>query len=94
MPCEDASVECGTEFVTGFGLSAFRRPLSDAETRVLRYLPSSLSVPEIAGELYLSVNTIRTHLRHIYAKLEAHGRAEAVVRARELGLLAPGARLR
>ena len=68
-----------------------REPLSDAETRVLRYLPSSLSVPEIAGELYLSVNTIRTHLRHIYDKLDAHRRHEAIERARALGLV-PGAR--
>ena len=37
--------------------------------RVLRYLPTNLSAPEIAGELYLSLNTIRTHMRHLYAKL-------------------------
>jgi len=63
--------------------------LSDAELRVVRYLPSNLRAPEIAAELYVSTNTVRTHLRHIYAKLGAHGRAEAVARARELGLLAP-----
>jgi LuxR family maltose regulon positive regulatory protein len=39
--------------------------------------------------LFVSTNTIRTHLRHIYAELDAHGRAEAVDRARQLGLLAP-----
>ena len=60
----------------------------------MRYLPSNLKASEIAAELSVSTNTIRTHLRHIYAKLDAHGRAEAVVRARELGLLAPAARLR
>jgi LuxR family transcriptional regulator, maltose regulon positive regulatory protein len=64
--------------------------LSEAELRVVRYLPSNLKAPEIASELYVSANTVRTHLRHIYAKLDAHSRAEAVERARQLGLLAPG----
>ena len=63
--------------------------LSEAELRVIRYLPSNLRTPEIAAELFVSTNTVRTHLRHIYAKLGAHGRAEAVARARQLGLLAP-----
>jgi LuxR family maltose regulon positive regulatory protein len=63
--------------------------LSDAELRVLRYLPGNLTASEIAAELCLSRNTIRTHLRHIYAKLDAHTRSEAVTRARQLGLLAP-----
>jgi LuxR family maltose regulon positive regulatory protein len=69
-----------------------REPLSQAETRVLRYLPTSLSVPEIAGQLYVSVNTVRTHMRHVYDKLGAHRRHEAVERARTLGLLAPSSR--
>jgi LuxR family maltose regulon positive regulatory protein len=69
-----------------------REPLSQAETRVLRYLPTNLTVPEIAGQLHLSVNTVRTHMRHIYAKLGAHRRHEAVERARTLGLLAPSTR--
>jgi len=64
-------------------------PLSESETRILRYLPSNLSAPEIANELYLSVSTIKTHIQHIYRKLEVHSRAEAVERARALGLLAP-----
>jgi LuxR family maltose regulon positive regulatory protein len=64
-------------------------PLSDSEIRVLRYLPTNLSGPEIASELYVSLNTVRTHLRHLYAKLGTHRRAEAVARARALGLLAP-----
>jgi LuxR family maltose regulon positive regulatory protein len=64
-------------------------PLSESETRVLRYLPSNLSAPEIAGELYLSVSTIKTHIQHIYGKLGVHSRAEAVERARDLALLAP-----
>jgi LuxR family transcriptional regulator, maltose regulon positive regulatory protein len=63
--------------------------LSEAELRVVRFLPSNLRAPEIAAELFVSTNTIRTHLRHIYAKLDAHGRADAVARARQFGLLAP-----
>ena len=66
-----------------------REELSEAELRVVRYLPSNLTAPEIAAELCVSANTVRTHLRHIYAKLDAHSRGEAVARARDLGLLAP-----
>ena len=62
--------------------------LSEAELRVVRYLPSNLKAPEIAAELCVSANTVRTHIRHIYAKLDTHDRNEAVVRARALGLLA------
>jgi hypothetical protein len=52
-------------------------------------LPTNLSGPEIAGQLYVSHNTVRTHTSHLYAKLGTHTRAEAVARARALGLLAP-----
>ncbi len=67
-------------------------PLSQGEIRVLRYMPTNLSTPEIARELSLSVHTIRTHIRHLFAKLGTHGRTEAVARARALGLLAPSGR--
>ena len=63
--------------------------LSESELRVLRYLPSNLSAPEIAAELFLSTSTVKTHMRHIYAKLGAHRRTEAVEHARALGLLGP-----
>ena len=53
------------------------------------FLQTSLSAPEIARELYVSVNTVRTHMRHLYDKLGAHRRLEAINRARALGLLAP-----
>jgi LuxR family maltose regulon positive regulatory protein len=69
-------------------------PLSGSETRILRYLPTNLAAPEIAGELSLSVNTVRTHMRHIYEKLGAHSRTEAVERARTVGLVAPASRRR
>jgi LuxR family maltose regulon positive regulatory protein len=65
--------------------------LSESELRVLRYLPSNLSAPEIAAELYVSTSTVKTHMRHIYDKLDAHRRTEAVERARQLGLLGPRA---
>ena len=61
--------------------------LSPGELRVLRYLPTNLSRPEIAGELSVSVNTVSTHIRSIYAKLGADDRSAAVRRARELRLL-------
>jgi LuxR family maltose regulon positive regulatory protein len=66
--------------------------LTDTETRVLRYLPTHLTAPEVAAELWLSVNTVNTHTRHLYAKLGVHSRQEAVERARSLGLLGPSAR--
>jgi LuxR family transcriptional regulator, maltose regulon positive regulatory protein len=68
--------------------------LSESELRVLRYLPTNLTSPEIAAELFVSLNTIRTHLRNVYAKLGVHSRADAVKRARELGLLSPAPRKR
>jgi LuxR family transcriptional regulator, maltose regulon positive regulatory protein len=62
--------------------------LSPGELRVLRYLPSNLSRPQIATELSVSVNTVSTHIRNIYAKLGAEDRSAAVHRARQLRLLA------
>ncbi len=64
--------------------------LSPGELRVLRYLPTNLTRPEIAGELSVSLNTVSTHLRSIYAKLQVRDRSSAVQRARELRLLAAG----
>jgi len=64
--------------------------LSAGELRVLRYLATNLSRPEIAGELSVSVNTVGTHLRSIYAKFGVRDRSSAVLRARELRLLASG----
>jgi LuxR family transcriptional regulator, maltose regulon positive regulatory protein len=67
-------------------------PLTEGETRVLRYLPTHLSAAAIAADLYLSANTVRTHLRHLYRKLGAHSRQEAVQRARAIGLLTGSSR--
>jgi LuxR family maltose regulon positive regulatory protein len=62
-------------------------PLTKREMDVLRLVNSSLSSREIADQLYVSTNTVRTHIRHIYAKLNVHSRTDAVSRACELGLL-------
>jgi LuxR family maltose regulon positive regulatory protein len=64
--------------------------LSPGELKVLRYLPTNLSRPEIAGELSVSLNTVNTHLRRIFAKLQVRDRSSAVQRARELRLLSAG----
>jgi LuxR family maltose regulon positive regulatory protein len=61
--------------------------LSERERAVLRLLQSRLSLREIGAELYVSLNTVKTHSRAIYRKLDATSREEAVERARELGLL-------
>jgi LuxR family maltose regulon positive regulatory protein len=64
--------------------------LSRSELRVLRFLPTNLTRREIAGELSVSLNTVDTHLRRIYAKLGAADRTAAVARGRELRLLSVG----
>jgi LuxR family transcriptional regulator, maltose regulon positive regulatory protein len=68
--------------------------LSPRELRVLRYLPTNLSRPQIAGELSVSPNTVSAHIRSIYAKLGVRDRSSAVRRARELRLLAAAGRTR
>jgi LuxR family maltose regulon positive regulatory protein len=65
--------------------------LSRGEVRVLRYLQTNLSAREIAGELSISVNTVKTHQRHLYQKLGACSRTQAVEQARALGLLTASA---
>lgn len=62
-------------------------PLSGREREVLRLLATDRSVPEIARALFVSSSTVRSHVKHIFGKLDAHSRYEAVVRARALGLL-------
>ena len=62
-------------------------PLSERELEVLRLLTTYLSSTEIAAELTIAPSTARSHIKHIYAKLDVHSRMDAVQRARELGLL-------
>jgi len=73
------------------GPQPVHEPLSESELRVLRYLPTNLTAPEIGDKLSISRHTVKTHVRNLYAKLGTHRRAEAVTRARDLGLLAPSA---
>jgi LuxR family maltose regulon positive regulatory protein len=68
--------------------TGLRQDLSEGELRVLRLLASDLSQREISRELYLSVNTVKTHTRHIFTKLDVTSRREAVGRARTIGLIA------
>jgi LuxR family maltose regulon positive regulatory protein len=83
------------DVLRGGSLAARDRPaaaaqaeeLSPVELKVLRYLPTNLSRPEIAAELSVSVNTVSTHIRNIYAKLQVSDRSAAVQRARELRLI-------
>src|SRR6202035_5759539 len=83
--------------IPGQGRGGLSRPavrpaeqLSRGELRVLRYLPTNLTRRQIAGELSVSLNTIDTHIRRIYAKLGAADRTAAVERGRELRLLSAG----
>jgi LuxR family maltose regulon positive regulatory protein len=61
--------------------------LSDRERQVLRLLASELTGPEIAQQLFVSVNTLRTHTKHVFAKLDVTTRRAAVHRATALGLI-------
>jgi LuxR family maltose regulon positive regulatory protein len=65
-------------------------PLSDRELDVLRLLASDLDGPAIARELVVSLNTVRTHTKHVYSKLGVNSRRAAVSRAHQLGLLGRG----
>ena len=68
------------------GGAALADPLSERELEVLRLLDSDLTGPEIARQLYVSLNTLRTHTKRIFTKLDVNTRAAAVRRARELSL--------
>jgi LuxR family transcriptional regulator, maltose regulon positive regulatory protein len=62
-------------------------PLTERELAVLRLLPTQLSTREIGRQLYVSVNTVRSHVQAVYRKLEVATRTEAIARSRQLGLL-------
>jgi ATP/maltotriose-dependent transcriptional regulator MalT len=69
------------------GRRAFGEPLTPAEKRVRELLPTHLSNEQMAARLHVSRNTIKTHLRAVYRKLDVASRAKAVERARSQGLL-------
>ncbi|MFD4421688.1 LuxR C-terminal-related transcriptional regulator [Agromyces sp. NPDC058484] len=64
-------------------------PLTERELEILAYLPGHSTTAELAKLCFVSVNTLKTHVMHIYRKLGVTGRSEAIARARELGLLDP-----
>jgi LuxR family maltose regulon positive regulatory protein len=82
----------GTARVPATPAVPLREPLSERELAVLRFLPTMLTSQEIAAELFVTLNTVKSHLRNVYRKLGVGGRREAVERGRELGLLAPSSR--
>lgn len=66
-----------------------RDELTDTERRVLQLLPKHLTESQMAEQLFVSRNTVKTHLKSVYRKLEVSSRADAVQRARDTGLLSP-----
>ncbi|CAN5508026.1 LuxR C-terminal-related transcriptional regulator [soil metagenome] len=77
----------GRPAVVASGPAGSREGLSDRELQVLKLLATELTGPDIARQLFVSLNTLRTHTRHVFEKLDVNGRPAAVRRARELGLL-------
>ena len=65
----------------------FLEPLSERELEVLRLLASGISNREIAAKLFVSLDTIKSHLKHIYGKLGVRSRTQAVTQAKELDLI-------
>ena len=88
LPLELAEVKARLEAAElPLGVSA--APLTPAELRILRYLPTHLSIAEIADEVFVSRNTVKTHSIALYRKLGVGTRSAAVERARRAGLLEP-----
>jgi LuxR family maltose regulon positive regulatory protein len=83
----DRVLERARNAVSPAALQELADPLTDRELEVLSYLPSRLTNTELADHFYVSVNTIKTHMAHIYRKLDVANRNGAIIRARELGLL-------
>jgi LuxR family maltose regulon positive regulatory protein len=73
--------------IPGLKIEDLVEPLSERESEVLRLLATSMPTAEIADSLFISVYTVRSHIKNIYGKLDVHTRMEAAQRAAELGLL-------
>jgi LuxR family maltose regulon positive regulatory protein len=84
---EEATVAATPPAISEGARPPLVEPLSPRETEVLRLLTTHLSHAEMAEELVVSVNTVRSHIKSIYGKLDVHSRMEAVKRARKLSLL-------
>jgi LuxR family maltose regulon positive regulatory protein len=67
--------------------SRLAEPLSERELEVLALIAAGETNGEIAGKLFVSISTVKTHINNLYRKLGARSRTQAVARARELGLL-------
>ncbi len=87
---EDILLTLDDSVARGLSRRALTEELTDREAAILRFLPTMMSNREIASELFVSVNTVKTHLRSIYRKLDVADRREAVQQARQIRLLAPG----
>jgi LuxR family maltose regulon positive regulatory protein len=77
----------GTQAPSPFPSQSLPNPLTQRELQTLRLLATDNSMAEIAAEMVVSINTVRTHAKHIYSKLDVNSRTKAVQRANELGLL-------
>ena len=80
-------LDCAREHLRASPDALLAEPLTDRERELLAYLPTRLTNAELAAQFFVSVNTIKTHMAHIYRKLDAPNRSAAVARATELGLL-------
>ena len=87
LPSPAAALAPAPQAMPGEGTPAVIERLSEREQEVLGHLSRMLSTAEIAAEMYISVNTVKTHLRSIYRKLSVARRSEAVRRARQLELI-------
>jgi LuxR family maltose regulon positive regulatory protein len=81
------ALEAKHKLITVTAAETLIEPLSERELEILQILNGPLSIPEIARQLFVSPNTVRTHIKNIYGKLGVHGRSSAVRKAKELRLL-------
>jgi LuxR family maltose regulon positive regulatory protein len=83
----DAAASAQRAPAEALGVVPLADPLSERELEVLRLLDTDLTGPELARQLFVSLNTLRTHTKRIFTKLDVNNRSAAVRRARQLGLL-------
>lgn len=86
-PFRTELLRCAREQLRTAPDEGLAEPLTDRERELLAYLPTRMTNAELAERFFVSVNTIKTHMAHIYRKLDAPNRSAAVSRATELNLL-------